>query len=424
MLLLALSAALYLTTGTSSRIEGGATKQGAQRHQTPEQRYVSWLQDSGVQRRAVIATPAAGERGLYASKDIGKDHLIARIPMRAAYWFKEGEGRFEVMAEALARDALDAQSPHAPWLGALPMLHGPSGVVTRYTLPREYLPLVGSKLLRENIAAIQDHLQQFWREHGARLAKEGITLDRLKAAIVTISTRVFSFDYRGSSRMIFIPFIDMTNHRNDCENYWEFGRCDFFEKDEYYNNNVDMQFYGNASNMAIKDLCFFWRAGTDIKAGSEVCHYYGPLTPEKAFYTYGYNLPDPEPGLSHMDCAGYSTDHIEGALIHKVPNIVDGPLHELQNELKRVSKRIKALEALADKEAAMKVAPTDPGGSALRGMKVLRQQRLLALRREAERLRKRIEGAQVGGSSDGCEAGGTDAGPGRLETSMSSRDEL
>jgi hypothetical protein len=100
-----------------------------------------------------------------------------------------------------------------------------------------------------------------------------------------------------------------------------------------------------------------------------------------------------------------------------------GTLEDLEAEAERVAGQITKLEGVAKAEAATAVSPNDKGGAVLAGLKKLRQQRLRALRDEAERLKGRIA-EERGGGGGGKKAGGGKKGGEAKEGGEGGKDEL
>lgn len=336
------------------------------------------MEVQGAKHSVVIKTPPGGERGVFANRDIKKGSIIALLPDKMDVVFNETADPDDFgwlkMASGLALDAANGDSFHQPYYRALPMLQDPLHTLHYVTLPPEYISLLKCKSIEESIHEAQEDLKIYWEKTGDELTQQGVTLDKLKAAVVTLFTRMISIAQEGDDRAYFVPLLDFANHASNCTNDLEYKPCD--NDPEYSGNKVE----GAADS---KEWCSFWIAGTDIKEGEEVCFFYKTDTPDKAFLKFGFILPDEPPAMSLLDMpnCGWERTYVSN---------INGPLSAMKKELKRIEKKIKVLERVVSEEAAMKVAPTDPGGRVLEGLKRLRQQRQTALGNEAAGLRESI----------------------------------
>jgi hypothetical protein len=133
--------------------------------------------------------------------------------------------RAQSVAEWVAREALNASSPYAPYLASMPTLRDARHTLSYESFPLAYLhllqdggPLVGARVgawLEEGVgvgaedghaipgatlAAPLPRLQsahivekrtatlRYWSTHGARLLRSGVTLEALRAALVTVGS--------------------------------------------------------------------------------------------------------------------------------------------------------------------------------------------------------------------------------------------
>lgn len=350
----------------------------------------------------VIKTPPGGERGVFARKDIKSGSLVARIPMSVSFLFNEtldpdDFGWLNMSASLAVEAAKGTDSFFYPYLRAevLPMLYDHMHTFQYVMLPPEYFPLLKSKNVEEVIREAQQDLKDYWGKHGGVLSQQGVTLDGLKAACVTMATRVFAMPGNdGDTQMLMHPLLDMVNHLSSCTTKVGYRPCpDDDEADE-----LGLSKEGETDDTDVNDLCLYWTAGDDIREGEELCLKYEVQTPDQAFFEYGFIMPDDPPAMSNMDAVKFSWNE-------KVPSKVGGKVSAMKKELKRLDKRIKTLEGAGKQEAAMKVAPGDPGGAVLRGLKRLRQQRLTALRNEVARLGESIAAREEAIEAKEAEAG-------------------
>lgn len=108
-----------------------------------------------------------------------------------------------------------------------------------------------------------------WNLHGMMLC-----------CLVQIGTRTFSRPHPSGQASIYyaLPLLDMANHNNSCPHYNTFNACQ---------SDPDRE-------------CVYFTAGADIKAGEEVCYWYGHLLPDRAFLEYGFlpEVPGSKPAKS------------------------------------------------------------------------------------------------------------------------------
>lgn len=366
---------------------------------------LAWLVENGGEYCLEIRTPAGGERGVFADRRIPKDGVIARIPYGLTLVFPPETRALAGLAHVLAREAAAAargQSRLAPWLDALPMLRAVGHTTNMYNFPLEYLPLIKCKHMERLIASHLLNTAKYWEDNEAQLKAEGISFEQLQAALVTKSTRSFTVFQGGASTSIMIPLQDFANHYDNCSNYWDFGRCD----------TVPEAVAEDGGPLPVRDfsgesdpdrLCVFWRAGREILEGEELCYKYKTLSPDMAMFQFGFILPDDPPAMSLVDLEPFPDDQFSKGAETRA---FDGTTQQLKAERWRVKQRIKELEALAEEEAAMKPAPSDPTGAVLGMLKILRQQRLAALRNEAKALKDRVASKAAAAAGSGPPSGG------------------
>lgn len=346
---------------------------------------LEWLEQHGTTHSTVIRTPPGGERAVFATRDIEGGGVIARIPMKLSVML---EGSLDPddygwlkLAASLAADAADGASFHQPYYKAMPMLQSHLHTMHYVTFPPEYFPLLKSKPLEEMITEAQNDLNHYWEQNGDELSRKGVTIEGLKAACVTMATRMLMFD----QQVVLHPLLDFANHWTNCTNDVEYKSCDGDGQGSDGAEDSGRPDGGDeGTELGLKGQCLYWTAGDSIKEGEEVCFHYDIRTPDQCFLEYGFILPDDPPGMSSIDGATFNWGQ-------PPPSRVGGQLSAMRKELKRLEKRIKTLEGLGKQEAAMQVAPTDPGGGVLEGLKRLRQQRLTALGSEVKRLQESIE---------------------------------
>lgn len=362
---------------------------------TPEQAFLQWLEQNGCQHSVAIRTPpGGGERGAFAGARILPRGLVARIPMRLAVMFPPDYVAKEQLAILLAREAAGRGGELSRYLhpSILPMLFDRHHTVTYETFPQEYLHLANSQEMVDLINKSQQQTVDLWRQSEEGMAVAGLTFDQLKAAQNTIASRALSVFTEGDKpQLVMVPLMDMANHRSNCTTTLNYGGCSG---------------PGGPGRAPPGGLCLYWRAGPEgFAEGEELCINYahGSLTPDKAFFEYGFILGDDPPALSRMDMAGFPWEDAE-------VEEFDGTVSALEKELMRVRERIALLDGAEQEEAATLAAPSDPDGSVLSGLKALRLQRLVALRREAKRLSGRIDfkrrAADAGAAGAGAAAGG------------------
>ncbi|GBF94239.1 hypothetical protein Rsub_06509 [Raphidocelis subcapitata] len=353
---------------------------------SPEAAMIEWLKSKGGEINAEITARNGGPRGTYATRAVPADGILAKIPMSAAIWFPAEYENFADLGARIAREvAKGAASDYAPYLDALPMARDPLHTISYESWPLEYVHLIQSDLMSRHISSTQEGTINYWAKNGVALLEDGVTLDLLKAALVTIATRYFGITHKGVSASVMIPLLDFANHYNDCTNYYEYRACDYRDDEP---NRDDGRW--DADKVGRDQLCCFWRAGANVTAGQELCNRYGYMAPDQAFFQYNFIMPDKPPKLSRVDEAHFSNDYIYGALAHAEPREFTGHVEALKEEMDRVASRIVALTAAAKAEAATPAAPSDRGGAVLRGLGALRLQRLDALETELTRLAGRV----------------------------------
>ena len=151
---------------------------------------------------ATIATRAGKVRTTWATKALKQHDLIAKIPMRedVAIWFPADYADFADLGAIVARElALGQSSAFAPYLAALPMLKAARHTASFETFPPEYLHLIKSDLMSKHITSTQAGTLDYWAAKGTDLIQDGVTLDLLRAALVTVATRYFGITHGGAT---------------------------------------------------------------------------------------------------------------------------------------------------------------------------------------------------------------------------------
>jgi hypothetical protein len=99
-----------------------------------------------------------------------------------------------------------------------------------------------------------------------------LTASPVRAALLPdipsqLGTRTFSQPTPDGQASIFyaLPLFDLAKHDNDCPHFNTFQPCAHDESRD----------------------CAFFTAGADVKAGQEICSWYGYLLPDRAFLEYG-----------------------------------------------------------------------------------------------------------------------------------------
>ncbi|KAI8469112.1 MAG: hypothetical protein J3K34DRAFT_424771 [Monoraphidium minutum] len=358
---------------------------------TPEDAMIKWLEGKGGKFAVTIETPkSGGARGTYATKAVPKDGLLAKIPLSAGIWFPASYNDFAELGVITAREAAKKGGSFRPYLDALPMLRDPLHTISFETFPLEYLHLIQNDVMATHITSTQSGTHNYWATNGVELAEEGITLDLLRAALVTVATRYFGISHKGSSASIMIPLLDFANHFQNCSNYYEYRPCSLTDEQAHKaasgKATPEEEAKWGADAVEQDEVCCYWRAGEPIKAGQEACNRYGYMAPDQAFFQYGFNLPDEPPALSRMDQASYSSEYIYGTKAHEEPEEFKGSADELEEEAARVTAQLELVRRGAKVEASAPAARGDPGGAVLSGLRALRRQRIEALEAELKRL--------------------------------------
>lgn len=108
-----------------------------------------------------------------------------------------------------------------------------------------------------------------------------------------MATRLSHFKEGGH----LVPFLDMSNHKNDCRHRVGVASCDELQ------GTIPSTTPSSPSILNTTRLCVYWKAGADVGAGEEVCLQYGYILPDRAMLQYGF-IPkelqevDPEAALS------------------------------------------------------------------------------------------------------------------------------
>lgn len=90
----------------------------------------------------------------------------------------------------LALEASKHDSPWRPYLDALPTLSAPRQALSWESFPTEYLHLLQDAYpLAAHVINRQAALQHYWAHNGAGLAAQGLTLEDVRAALVTVRER-------------------------------------------------------------------------------------------------------------------------------------------------------------------------------------------------------------------------------------------
>ncbi|GBF99152.1 hypothetical protein Rsub_12119 [Raphidocelis subcapitata] len=270
------------------------------------------------------------------------------------------------VAEWVAREALNASSPYAPYLASMPTLRDASHTLSYESFPLAYLHLLqDGGPLAAHIVDKRAATLSYWSAHGARLLRSGVTLEALRAALVTLTTRYFN----GPGQAALVPAYDLLNHVNGCGTFASTGPC----------------------AAPAGEQCVVIRTRVAVPKGAEVCNTYGWLAPDHALLHYGF-LPgggsgsDGLPELSRIDRRGFKRTDL-AATEHAPHPRFNGTLADLPAERRRLAALLEQLRELEPLAAVQQPdASEDPDGGKLRLLLAWRRQRAAALEAEVARL--------------------------------------
>lgn len=242
VLLTSLAAAVAVTAAAVAPPASAAASEAAAAADAAVAGMLAWLRRGGAVVNAEPGVSAAGVRGAFASADIPAGGLIARVPMRLTLQFRPVARPEDLLAVAewLAREKLNASGAFAPYLASMPTLADARHTLSYESFPLAYLHLLqdgGGELVGENGRACGDNERgreawaavalsgscttassslahplphfataatlatavqagyivekrsatlAYWAQHGARLLRDGVTLEALRAAVVTV----------------------------------------------------------------------------------------------------------------------------------------------------------------------------------------------------------------------------------------------
>ncbi|GBF94238.1 hypothetical protein Rsub_06508 [Raphidocelis subcapitata] len=384
-----------------------------------------WLEEGGAVLKFAPGYSAGGVRGGYATEGIPKGGLVASIPMRLVFRFPSDWKSFVSLGEHLASEAARADSPYRPYFDSLPSLADCRRALSWESFPPEYMHLLGGAApLAERVLTMQAATLRYWSRHGLRLMEAGIGLERLRGALVTITTRWYQGPHEGRSErpaMALIPAYDMLNHRNGCPVHYDFEPC------------------AHGAPAAAGETCCVVRTGEAIPSGAEVCNSYNHLSPDLALFHYGFELPSPPPGaaaqpgggaagppgggaagpagggaagppggggalppLSIIDARGFEPADLRRAH-HDAPARFEGAPWAMAHERARLTETLRLLRATQPAAERTRPAPGDARGEVLRMVLAWRRGRAEAIEAEVARLGAAI--AAAGGGARGKPGG-------------------
>ncbi|GBF89138.1 hypothetical protein Rsub_01855 [Raphidocelis subcapitata] len=392
ILVLAAAAAAATAPGAAATADAAAADIGgaaalAEGPTADELEFLAWLKKQGAEFNVELRT-LNGVRGTYATKELKRGDVIAKVPLNAAFW-----AAVDGAEEELMKAAKDPAHPLAPYLRVTPTLRAPGPGEPRpahaSTIPREYMHLVGGAVAASRAADAQHAHAMFWAEHGLSLMRKGITAGDFKAAVVTVA-RAASFNYRGEEQVVLVPLLTMANPASGCPNWLSVQPCR--APPQKAPSPLDAP---NAARDGAdpSELCAVWSSGGAARAGAQLCASYGLARPDLVFFQYGSNLPaSPPPPLALEDMANVDEvigedGGLDGTLLS---GVFDGDLEELKEEHLRLSGLIEALEADFAVASATPAAAEDPGGAILQGMLQLWRVRAAAAAAERARIEARI----------------------------------
>ncbi|GBF99151.1 hypothetical protein Rsub_12118 [Raphidocelis subcapitata] len=247
----------------------------------------------------------------------------------------------------------------------MPTLRDASHTLSYESFPLAYLHLLqDGGPLAAHIVDKRAATLSYWSAHGARLLRSGVTLEALRAALVTLTTRYFN----GPNESGLLPGYDLCNHANSCGTHAATAPCP---------NDGGQE-------------CLVVRTRDALRKGSEVCIAYGWLAPDHALFHYGF-LPIKSSGvwlpeLSRIDRRGFSRADIAIAP-RAAPQPFQGTPAELRAERRRLAALLEQLRELEPLAAVQQPdASEDPDGGKLRLLLAWRRQRVAALEAEVARL--------------------------------------
>jgi len=96
-------------------------------------------------------------------------------------------------------------------------------------------------------------------------------------------------------QLLLLPLLTSARHNSSCEHSYSIAEC------------PDSIQRADSTDKGASTKCFFWTAGSDLPAGTEVCTSYGQLRPDQALLQYGLSLealyrlqPDRRPDKSQV----------------------------------------------------------------------------------------------------------------------------
>jgi len=78
-----------------------------------------------------------------------------------------------------------------------------------------------------------------------------------------------------------IPVLDFANHQESCTNYYEYLPCAYSDVQVEAEGGRQFNPKWSPDSVDRDELCCFWRAGRDVKAGEELCNRYGYMAPDQ-----------------------------------------------------------------------------------------------------------------------------------------------
>ncbi|GBF89006.1 hypothetical protein Rsub_01505 [Raphidocelis subcapitata] len=361
----------------------------------------AWLTANGAALNFQPKVADGGVRGGVAVATIPKGGLVASIPMKLAIRFPANYASFPELGELLALEDLKADSPFRPYLDSLPSLSDPHHTLAWESFPPEYLHLLtDSTPLVDQTVARQATLEQYWARHGARLAAKGVSLEKLRAALVTITARWFEGPSDGpdAGQGALVPGLDSLNHRNDCPVSFSLLRCPPLRA------NTEAGADESAAAAALKaaqanEVCVIARTAEEIPAGEEVCISYGNLAPDVTLLQYGFLPAGQELALSRVDERGASIEDVTTQKMHSPapPKLTSAfaTAQQLRTERARLAGILSHLRETEAVAAATPRAAADGEGKLLALVLKWRAQRAGALEAEVARLDKAVVEAEA-----------------------------
>uniref|UniRef100_A0A383VSU2 SET domain-containing protein n=1 Tax=Tetradesmus obliquus TaxID=3088 RepID=A0A383VSU2_TETOB len=346
------------------------------------ERFMSWLAENGAQvHEAVQIRQDAGSHSLVATGAIAAGQHLAVIPLKTAVAVYTGDLLDE--APRLWRDMIHPASPRRPYWDMLP---ANGSVFSYYNLPLQYLGLIQHASTEESIADMRGDIEAFLQDNPEILTKAEMTIVDVLHVLSLIATRVYEFQREGT---FMIPFVDLAKHCNGCTNRLAVHRCGPIDASP-----------SPASDAAVTssdELCIYWKTGSAIAAGEDVCMGHGYLLPDRALLQYGFVLSQQQATGKADNGAGQQQQPLELSAVdrHDLPTAVmpwqyrleakgpppafAGTSKQSAAEVERLTKLAAALAAGDAAAAAAKPAPGDESGLLLSMIKQWRQQRQQAV---------------------------------------------